>query len=147
MRRQSGFSLLEMIVVVTLLALAYALVAPRLGAGGDAIALKSAARQLAAGLRQARSTAVASGSEASLVLDLKTGQFVITGDVRQHRLPEGLQYGLFTASSEQIDGDRGGVRFFADGSSTGGRIAVAAGGTRQFVDIDWLTGRVRVLEP
>ena len=38
------------------------------------------------------------------------------------------------------------VRFFADGSSTGGRVTLMVGERSYAVDVDWLTGRVRVLQ-
>jgi general secretion pathway protein H len=38
------------------------------------------------------------------------------------------------------------VRFFPDGGSNGGRITLAAGDRKYDVDVDWLTGRVAILE-
>ena len=36
------------------------------------------------------------------------------------------------------------IRFYSDGSSTGGRITVASGERKYLVDVDWLTGRVSI---
>ncbi len=41
---------------------------------------------------------------------------------------------------------RGAIRFYPDGSSTGGRITVASGERKFLVDVDWLTGRVSIKE-
>ena len=38
----------------------------------------------------------------------------------------------------------GAIRFYPDGSSTGGRITVASGERKYLVDVDWLTGRVSI---
>jgi general secretion pathway protein H len=39
----------------------------------------------------------------------------------------------------------GSIRFFPDGSSTGGRVMIAAGNEKLSVDVNWLTGRVSIL--
>ena len=39
---------------------------------------------------------------------------------------------------------RGAIRFYPDGSSTGGRITVSSGERKFLVDVDWLTGRVSI---
>jgi general secretion pathway protein H len=47
-----------------------------------------------------------------------------------------------------LDAQHGGgeVRFFADGSSSGARIRMAAARRARVVEVDWLTGRVAVRE-
>jgi general secretion pathway protein H len=40
----------------------------------------------------------------------------------------------------------GEIRFFPDGSSTGGEITLAGGNAHRYVQVDWLTGRVAVYE-
>ena len=107
--------------------------------------MKAAARQLAAGLRKARSVAVTERREASLSLDVEARSFVVTGDPKPYALPKRLDLKLFTAQSEVVRDQTGRIRFFADGSSTGGRITLGGGEDRQEVDVDWLTGRVKVL--
>jgi general secretion pathway protein H len=41
---------------------------------------------------------------------------------------------------------QGAIRFFPDGGSNGGRVTVASGERKYEVDVDWLTGRVAILE-
>ncbi len=41
---------------------------------------------------------------------------------------------------------RGGIRFYPDGSSTGGRVTLSLEGLQMRVDVEWLTGRVRITE-
>ena len=76
-------------------------------------------------------------------MDVEKRRFEIDGGTGRD-LPEGIGVKLFTARSELLDGDRGRIRFFPDGSSTGGRVTLASGERRYFVDVDWLTGLVRV---
>ena len=61
-------------------------------------------------------------------------------------LPRGLELKLFTAQAEVSSESRGAIRFYPDGSSTGGRITVASGERKLLVDIDWLTGRVSIAD-
>jgi general secretion pathway protein H len=51
---------------------------------------------------------------------------------------------LLTAQTEVESDHRGSIRFYPDGSSTGGRITVSSGERQYLVDVDWLTGRVAI---
>jgi len=59
---------------------------------------------------------------------------------------QNLELKLYAAQSEVSSERRGSIRFYPDGSSTGGRITVAAGERKYLVDVDWLTGRVSINE-
>lgn len=144
-RANGGFTLLELLLVLVLAGAAYALVA-RAGVGGMSGAeLKSAARAVAAGLRDARGTAIARQSPAALTLDLERRSMEVTGR-RSRELPQRLDLKLYTAQSEIVSDKRGAIRFYPDGSSTGGRVTLASGERKLLVDVDWLTGRVSIKE-
>ncbi len=53
---------------------------------------------------------------------------------------------LFTAQSDIADEKTGAIRFYPDGGSNGGRVTLAAGERKFEVDVDWLTGRVAILD-
>lgn len=142
-RRQGGFTLLELMAVLVIGAVAYALIVGVPFRGASAADLKAAARTLASGLRQAQMTAMATRRDALLTLDVEARAYqVAEGDTQ--RLPEGIELKLVTAQTEVASSSKGAIRFYPDGSSTGGRITVAAGERRYLVDVDWLTGRVTV---
>ena len=142
--RSRGFTLLELIVVLLLLGLLYGLTAPMLSAGSAGLEMKAASRQLAAGLRKARGVAVAERRDAVLELDVAQRTFSLTGDPKIYSLPKQLELSLFTAQSELVREETGGIRFFPDGTSTGGRVTISAGTSQQWVDVDWVTGRVTI---
>ncbi len=144
--RQRGFTLLEIVVVVAIAAVAMGLVLSMSGRGASAADLKSSARALAAGLRTAQSTAMATRRDALLTLDVDARQFLFSGDEKAHKLPEGVDLKLYTAQTEVESERKGSIRFYADGSSTGGRITVSSGERKFLVDVDWLTGRVSIGE-
>ena len=141
-----GVTLLELLVVLAIMALIAALVLPTFGAGVSSSELRSSARQLAAGLRAARSEAVSQRRETFLVLDLEGRRFKVDRDPREHALPPRIDMKLFTAQRDIVDAKTGAIRFFPDGGSNGGRITVASGERKFDVDVDWLTGRVAILE-
>ena len=144
-RTSRGFTLLELLVVLVLAAAGYALVV-RFSAGGVSGAeLKSAARAVAAGLRDARGTAIARQEPAALTLDVEKRSMEVSGS-RPRALPQRLDLKLYTAQSEIVDDKRGAIRFYPDGSSTGGRVTLASGERKLLVDVDWLTGRVSIKE-
>ena len=108
--------------------------------------LKAAARSLAAGLRTAQSTAMATRRDALLTVDMESREYLASGEQQAHTLPKSIELKLYTAQTEVTSERRGSIRFYPDGSSTGGRITVASGERKYLVDVDWLTGRVAINE-
>lgn len=140
--KQRGFTLVEILVVMVVMLLAYGLAPPLFSSGVSGTEMRAAARQLAAGLRKARSTAISTRRETALALDLEQRRFELSGDKRVYRLPAKVDLSLFTAQSELSGEKTGSIRFYPDGSSTGGRITIAGANRKYLVDVDWLTGRV-----
>ena len=143
-RRFRGFTLIEVMIVLAIAVIAYALVANVIFRGPSAYDLKTSARTHAAALRQAQTTAMATRRDTTLTLDLDARQFAVTGESSPHKVPEGIELKLYTAQSEVENEKRGAIRFYPDGSSTGGRITVAVAERKYLLDVDWLTGRVSI---
>lgn len=143
-RWSAGFSLLELLVVLFIIGLMTAVAIPMLGGGMAGTELRSAARDIAAGLRAARNHAVTGQREATLALDLERRIATADGATRSIEIPASLDIRLYTARRELVDESRGSIRFFPDGSSTGGHVRLARGGQGLNVNVDWLTGRVYI---
>lgn len=145
MIRRRGFTLIELLAVLVLLTAVTALVAPAfLKTGG--VEVQSAARTLAAGLRRARSQAIQRNTVEALSLDVERREFALSFEGRARKLPGDIELFLYTARSALESETRGAIRFFPDGGSTGGRITVKRGSRKIHVDVDWIGGRVRILE-
>ena len=144
--RHRGFTLIEVILVLVIGAVMYAVILSVPFRGASSADLKAAARTLASGLRQAQTLAMTTRKDMSLTLDLESHEFTVTGDATIRQLPKDLQLKLYTAQSEVASDRRGAIRFYPDGSSTGGRITVASGERKYLVDVDWLTGRVSIAD-
>src|SRR5215468_8644945 len=84
--RQPGLSLLELLIVLMLMAIIASVVIPIFGPGVSTTELKRAARELAAGLRLARSQAISQRTEAVLEIDVATRAFRVPPDPKVHTM-------------------------------------------------------------
>jgi len=140
-----GFTLFEILVVLVLMALVATISAPFVSRSLGRAEAKGSAHDVAAALRRARSEAVVRNTDVVLTVDVNDRSFRIDG-AAPHDLPPALAVELFTAQTEQITDDSGNIRFFPDGSSTGGEVVLGDGKSTFHVQVDWLTGRVSVID-
>jgi general secretion pathway protein H len=142
---ETGFTLIEMLVVVAIMALALILVVGYKAPWSRGFAIERVASELAAQLRLARSEAIADNHPVSLRLDLARHRYWV-GSAAPRQLPAALSISLVTVAGERRSTAVGGIRFNSNGSSTGGRIVLGDGERRVAVGVDWLTGRVSVAD-
>ena len=138
-----GFTLLELIVVLFIVVLGFSVVGINLSSGNDATELKVAARDIVSALRFARGQALISHQETTVTLDLAENTYTVSGRDRIYPIPKAIDVTVVTAQSELTEGSAG-IRFFADGSSTGGRITLELGKATWQIDINWLTGQIEL---
>jgi general secretion pathway protein H len=136
-----GFTLIELLVALVIMALVVASVPRLLARTSPTLELQGTARLVRDGLLEARMAAIAQGRSATLELDLAR-RLMRVADGPEQALPERLAVALYTARDETLGDTVGSIRFFPDGSSTGGRIRLSVDGRQVDVMIDWLTGRV-----
>ena len=144
-RQQAGFTLIELLVAVAIIAFALVLVVGYKPPWSRALGLRGAAAEIAEGLRAARSEAIAHNRATRFEIDLNGHRFQVgAGPVK--RLPPNLAVAMLTITGERRSAETGSIRFNPDGSSTGGRIALADGGRAITIGVDWLTGRVTSID-
>ncbi len=129
-RRDHGFTLLEMIVVLNILGLAAGLIMTRGPMHSSRLDADAAAHELAASLRLARGRAIAQNRDVAVVLG--ANGYAVDG-VPARWMP----------SDEVLSGTTQ-IRFAPDGSSSGGAITVQGPASQVSIAVDWLTGRVRL---
>jgi general secretion pathway protein H len=144
-RRARGFTLVEILVVIGLIALAATLVSVSLGDGLSGAKVRAASRDLVAALRYTRGQAIVKREQQTLSVDVEQRRFRAPGKPWVE-LPKNMTMKLFTARSELEEEGVGRIRFFPDGSSTGGHIELLHGEAVWRVEVVWLTGDVRVRE-
>lgn len=144
-RSQQGFTLLEMLAVIILIGIAAAAVSISVAHGLASARINAAAGELAASLRATRTQAVMHGEQR--VFEVDTGSETYRGaDKRDVRLPKGLELSVTSAASDQSAGQTARIRFFPDGSSTGGRITLRSGQREWHVNVSWLTGAITIFD-
>ncbi len=122
--RTSGFTLLEMLVVIAIMGLVLAMLTGFRQPKSQWLQTQTAARQVAQALREARGEAIAEG----------------------HPVAPQLPH-LPAAIPVNIQAPPGGIVFSPDGSASGGTVLLGGGGKQIAVNIDWLTGRVATIAP
>ena len=140
-----GFTLLELLIALAIAALLFVFVVPAGSRQRDHGELANAARAMAAGLRLTRLEAVNAGRSAVFTIDVDHALYQPAGAARA-ALPRGVQLALVTQRREARGAALGDIRFFPDGSSSGGAVTLSRGSDRFEVQVNWLTGGVSVHE-
>jgi general secretion pathway protein H len=138
-RRSGGFTLVELVLVMALIALAMGLVATSLSRSISGAESREAARKMVAALRYTRTQAILDKAEKVFLVDTEAHSYQAP-DREPVVLPEGMDVVLTTAASEMTSEAAGGIRFFPDGGSTGGHVELIVAGREYRVDVAWLTG-------
>jgi general secretion pathway protein H len=125
---QSGFTLIEIIVVIVIMALVAGLVLVRQPWHSAGLNTDATLRAIMNAMRLARSRAIAQDRDVAVIT--APGGFSVDGGPPWVVPPD-----------EALTASR--VVFTPDGGSTGGTIVLIAGARRIAVEVNWLTGRVR----
>jgi general secretion pathway protein H len=141
-RAQAGFTLLELMAVLGLMALLLGLVLPSLLHSWEREKQRAALRGLTASLRTARSEAVTRGLKVRLFLNLKTGSYRLEGSEQGGTLA-GLSLEGASLVWQNPEKSQGYIAFFGDGSSSGGKLALMdPSGRRYLLEVKPVTGKV-----
>jgi len=141
---QRGFTLIEVMVVLAILAFMTALALPLMSGAESKADTRVAAREIAAALRTTRNLAMMHGHSELFSLDTASGAFRAGSTNSPHRVPRGVRLVLITTTEERSGATAGNIRFFPDGSSTGGGVRVSKDNSRTEVLVDWLTGHLTI---
>lgn len=139
-----GFTLMELLVVLAILGLTMVLAMPTLGRLLPGLELRTEARDVASALREARASAIGRNEEVTIVLDRERGLLQVAGKPVVQLSPKIGVSALETSHSSRAGDNE--IRFFPDGTSTGGRLTLALGERQEHVVVDWLTGAVSITE-
>ena len=141
-RAAGGFTLLELIVTLAILAVVVALVTPSIGRGTESVRMRAEVAGFSALLRHARERAIVSQKTQAVVVEVANQRVSVRaggpdGEVRETRaLSERL-------TIEATPPPALTVQFDARGGSSGGDFRLSSGRITWRVTVDALTGRVR----
>jgi general secretion pathway protein H len=167
-RRNDGFSLIEMMVVMALIALSVTLMTPSLSRVSRTVELKSAAKKVAAVLRYYRSEAVNRGKVYRVLFDsdatsvkvesvdfkekkgenepaVENDQKASAPTLMAYSLPRGVQMKELKLESPQYPSDVPAVEFYPNGGSNGGSILLESAELKGYkIKVHFLTGTVTI---
>ena len=161
----SGFTLLELLVVLVIVSVMAAFVGPRLAGSMSNMNLKTASKRIAASLRYARSQAISESRTYAALFDLDKNRVTIRGDqmareegekddgggdrdsrqTKPYELPEDVRLDKAILGEGEIDSGLFKIIFFSNGGSSGGELFLRNDrGDRYGVKVDLITGTVRI---
>ena len=145
MRRRAGYTLIELVLVMAVLAVASMVAAPAVGRAVDGIRVRTEVAGIASFLRSVREQAVTRRQAHEVALDAeqrtllvrRVGRDAISGGETRRQLSPLLHLKPLTGSFPQP------ITFMPQGNSSGGSFRIEATGPRAYViTVDPLTGRV-----
>lgn len=168
MARNKGFTLLELLVVLVLISVVTALVAPRFSAPLGNLQLKTAVKKIAGSLRYARSLAAGEKISRVCLFDFENQIVTINSAPAQtepeqnagdenaappnsrritYALPKGVALKHAYAGDAMVDSGVFQLVFYANGSSSGGDIVIEGdNGRAMLIHIDFVTGMVEIAQ-
>jgi general secretion pathway protein H len=139
---EGGFTLLELVVVMALLALLMGLVLPGLIRTVKKEQDRSNLRQFTTVLRLARSQAATSHQRVRVFLNKENGGYWLEGSNRQGVLA-GMRLGDVRLVWEGADRRQGYIAFYSDGTSSGGKLTMTDPSGRVYnLEVEIITGKV-----
>jgi len=129
--------------VMLLVSLLFAVVGVSVSRSVGGAEIRSAAREITAGMRHTRGQAIIKRQQQVFRVDADARSWQAAGR-EPVKLPDGLEITLETARSEMTGENAGGIRFYPDGASTGGSISLTIQEREWLITVSWLTGEVAV---
>lgn len=141
--RAAGFTLLEMIIVLVVLALVAGMVMGRGPMHSATLDERVLVTKLVQTLRLARGAAIATNLPVVVAVDPEKRSLTVQGNAPVLLPPDmtvTASAGIDTPPAAKLTG----IRFLPNGSSSGGRIVLASTRHKVTLGVDWLTGKVSV---
>jgi general secretion pathway protein H len=144
MRRDQGFTLIEILVTLAILGVAMGLIIGRGPMNSRGLQTRAAAGAIAQSLRAARAQAIATDHDVSVAFDPE--HHIFAADATPPvKLAKDLAIEILPPALTGPGRVRV-IRFSPDGSATGGQVLLGEGHKRLGISVEWLTGKVTVAD-
>jgi general secretion pathway protein H len=131
-------------IVLLLIALMMGLISPTILNGIQSTSIRQVSTDLMIAIRRTRAKALTRNQEHYILFNLAENTYSVPPHNKTTKVPDSLTMELITANIEQQDSTSGAIRFYGDGSSTGGTITIIHEHKKWIIDIPWLTGQVNL---
>jgi general secretion pathway protein H len=142
---ERGFTLLEMVCVLALIAIMAAVLLPFVPRQTSRARLQAYALEAAALLKGDRNAAIRRGTGVATLVDAGSRVIRSGATTDMIRIPDDVQFeALLPRTCNQREA-LSTIRFFASGMSCGGAVALTRANVAYEVRVNWLTGRVEIV--
>ena len=135
----AGFTLVEMLVVLAIMALVAAIAAPGLVSHYRTKSLETVAGEITMRLRLSRTSAIATARPRQIVVDLGS-RLIRFGERDSLALPDDVKVTVITGQETVVADRQTVLTFLPDGSASGMDIALEQQGRTARIAVNWLTG-------
>jgi general secretion pathway protein H len=142
---ERGFTLLEMVCVVAVIAMLAAVLLPLIPRQTSRSRLEAYAVQTATLLKADRSAAIRRRSDVATLVDATTRSIHSGATAAVISIPEDVHFDALLPQTCRQRAALSTISFFADGMSCGGTIALSRLDTGYEVRVNWLTGRIEIV--
>ena len=142
---ERGFTLLEMVGVLALIAMMAAVLLPLIPRHTSRSRLQAYALQTAALLKADRNTAIRGGVDFATLVDA-TGRSIRSGATADMvQIPDDVRFEALLPQTCNRRQALSTISFFASGMSCGGAIALTRLDAGYEIRVNWLTGRIEIV--
>ncbi|HSY56603.1 MAG TPA: prepilin-type N-terminal cleavage/methylation domain-containing protein [Bradyrhizobium sp.] len=142
---ERGFTLLEMVCVLALIAMMAAVLLPLIPRQTSRARLQAYALQAAAVLKEDRNAAIRQGTAVATLVDAGSRLIRSGATAAFIRIPEDVRFEALLPRSCNHREALSTINFFASGMSCGGAIALTRLDVGYEVRVNWLTGRIEIV--
>lgn len=142
---QTGFSLLEMVCAMALIAILAAVLWPMAPRQTSRARLQAYALETATLLKSDRNAAIRAGADVSTLVDAPSRAIRSGATSQTIRIPDDVRFDALLPRTCQQRAVLSTISFFADGMSCGGAITLARLDMAYEIRVNWLTGRIEIV--
>lgn len=143
--RENGFTLLEMVCVLALIAMMAAVLLPFIPHQTSRSRLQAYALQAATLLKADRNAAIRRGVDVSTLVDTASRSIRSGATADMIRIPDDVRFDALLPQTCNRRAALSTISFFASGMSCGGAIALTRLDAGYEIRVNWLTGRIEIV--
>jgi general secretion pathway protein H len=144
-KSHKGFSLLEILVVMVFIAVIAGFVTSSMTKSLRKTKIRAVSKNLLSALRYTRGQAIVKHEQKIITFNVKEKTYKAPRK-KTVQIPDEIDINVFTADSDVVDESTGSIRFFSDGSSTGGWVKLTYREKIWQINVNWLTGEITMIE-